>query len=514
MTENSNQELISILKNFKDHHVAVIGDVMLDRFVYGQVKRISPESPVPVLNVKRADYMLGGAGNVLSNLNGLDVKVSLCGVIGNDTEGDIVQGLISEKNQDHEWLVVEQDRPTTVKTRFLSGNQQLLRVDDERTDHVSPAIAQNILDNFIALSTQVQAVILSDYGKGVFNRGMLAQIIKVANDLSIPVLVDPKGSDYTRYSGASVVTPNLNELEQAVGREFSRDDLGVIGAAEELIGNTSIHAVLATRSQDGMSVVESDLENGGFKTPVHFKNRTLEVFDVSGAGDTVIATLAAGLATGASLKDSVHIANYAGGVVVGKVGTSPIRIAELEAALSAGDGHDTARGISNGNDRPGSVPEWDEAKEFIQKWKRRGLRVGFTNGCFDILHQGHTQYLAAARDNCDRLIVGLNCDSSVSRLKGADRPVNPEGGRAAVLAALSSVDMVVLFGAGEEENDMPIDLIRALQPDVIFKGGDYKEEDLPEAAVVRSYGGDVMLMSFVDGVSTTQTIEKIKQKSA
>lgn len=499
---NENSELFPVIEQFENVHIAVIGDVMLDRFVYGQVKRISPESPVPVVNVKRTDYMLGGAGNVLANLSTLGVAVSIFGVIGEDNEGKVVEKLLGSNDRNTSYLSVEHSRPTTVKTRYLSGNQQLLRVDHERTNPVEDVTEENIKAALDKVIGNVQAIILSDYGKGVLSDELITYIIDKANKADLPVLVDPKGSDYSRYKGASVVTPNLNELEMAVGYEFERDDQGVVDAAKKLIEISGIKAVLATRSQDGMSVVEGD-----GKAPVHLRNRALEVYDVSGAGDTVIATLAAGLATGAPIELAASVANYAGGVVVGKVGTSPIRYSELEKALDPDDHLPHTAGT---NDRPGFVKSWEEAQEIIQKWKRKGLRTGFTNGCFDIVHEGHTNYLAATKEHCDRLVLGLNCDTSVSRLKGPERPVNNETGRATVLAALASVDMVVLFGQSDVEDDKPVEIIKALQPDVFFKGGDYTEADLPEAPVVRAYGGDVKLMLLVDGVSTTSTIEKIK----
>ncbi len=497
--------------------ILVVGDIMLDRFVYGDVSRISPEAPIPVLTIKDENLMLGGVGNVLSNLTGLGVKVHVLAAVGQDVSGQSVRRLVTERGADAKGLVEVVDRPTTVKTRFLASHQQLLRADFEKTEPVSSATEELLLKKAEALIDKVQAVILSDYGKGVLTPKVIAGLIRLANEKKIPVLVDPKGKDYSIYKGASVVTPNRKELAEATGGLATKSDAEVVNAAQTLIYKAGIEAVVATRSQDGMTIVRKAGKGKGYDEPVHLRTEALEVFDVSGAGDTVIATLAAALATGAYLITAASIANVAAGLVVAKVGTAPVRRAELLAALDRKNldlrPRETGGAVID-TVREAPLCSADDAAETVARWKARGLRVGFTNGCFDILHQGHVQYLNRARDHCDRLIVALNADESVRRLKGAERPVNNEEARGAVLGALGAVDMVVLFGRDKAEDDKPLRLIERLKPDIYFKGGDYKIEQLPEAPLVRGYGGEVSIMPLAEGHSTTATIKKMKGRAA
>lgn len=474
--------------------VLVIGDVMLDRFVYGSVNRISPEAPVPVLSIEREDMMLGGAGNVLSNLAGLEIGRYIISVIGDDDAGKTVQKLTRERGADETHLIVQQDRPTTVKTRYLAQHQQLLRTDYERVGAVSKASEDEILRHAEILIPKINAVILSDYGKGVLTPRVIFGVIALAKKLGIPVLVDPRGSDYSRYRGADVVTPNRKELAEATGNMPTATDSDIESTVKALIESSGVHAVVATRSKDGMSVIKRDGKN--FSKPLHLRTAPLEVFDVSGAGDTVIATLATAMACGASLEEAAELANKAGQIVVTKVGTAPIRRDELHAAVS-----DMALA---------PLCSFDEAAEQVRRWKARGWTVGLTNGCFDLLHYGHVSYLAKAREQCDRLIVGLNSDASVKRLKGAERPVQNQDSRAAVLSALGAVDMVVLFGDDKSEDDKPIKMIEAIKPDLFFKGGDYSEATLPEAATVKKNGGRVVIMQLHEGHSTTAAIKKIR----
>ncbi|HTK83621.1 MAG TPA: D-glycero-beta-D-manno-heptose-7-phosphate kinase [Patescibacteria group bacterium] len=496
--------------------ILAVGDIMLDRFVYGDVSRVSPEAPIPVLTIKDENLMLGGVGNVLSNLTGLGTKVHVLAAIGQDVSGQSVRRLVTERGADAKGLVEVVDRPTTVKTRYLASHQQLLRADFEKTDLISSSAEDALLQKAEALIDKVHAVILSDYGKGVLTPKVIAGVIRLANENKIPVLVDPKGKDYSIYKGASVVTPNRKELSEATGLA-AKTDAEVVNAAQTLIYKAGIEAVVATRSQDGMTVVRKQAKGKGYDEPVHLRTEALEVFDVSGAGDTVIATLAAALATGAYLITAASIANVAAGLVVAKVGTAPVRRTELLAALDRKNldlrPRETGGAVID-TVREAPLCSADEAAETVARWKARGLRVGFTNGCFDILHQGHVQYLNRARDHCDRLIVALNADESVKRLKGAERPVNNEEARAAVLGALGAVDMVVLFGREKAEDDKPLKLIERLKPDIYFKGGDYKIEQLPEAPLVRAYGGEVSIMPLAEGHSTTATIKKMKGKAA
>jgi D-beta-D-heptose 7-phosphate kinase/D-beta-D-heptose 1-phosphate adenosyltransferase len=489
--------------------VLVVGDIMLDRFVYGNVERISPESPVPVLAIRREDKMLGGAGNALANLAGLGAHGIILSVIGDDESGAAIKDKAQSLGLTTEGLIVDAQRPTIVKTRFLAGHQQLLRTDFEKNEPIGQDVAAQLLSKAKALLPSVKALIVSDYGKGLLSRDVIAALITMARAVGVPVIVDPKGHDYTIYSGASLITPNKKELAEGTHGMKVGSDSEVIAAAQHLIAECNIDAVLATRSAEGMSLIQKTAE------PLHLRGSDIEVFDVSGAGDTVIATISAALAAGADLRDAACLANLAGGIVVTKVGTAPIRAAELRGAIDsdAGDAQNAAASrsatIQDRTRRALVCADWDEAAEQVRRWKARGLKTGFTNGCFDILHFGHVSYLNEARDRCDRLIVGLNSDASVKILKGEGRPIHDETSRAAVLAALGSVDLVVIFGAQEAAQDNTASaLIALLQPDVYFKGGDYTQDQIPEAPVVKSYGGSVDVMPVYEGHSTTSSLAK------
>lgn len=490
----STQDLLPLIDALAGTRILVVGDLMLDRFVHGEVERISPESPVPILRVTREILMAGGSGNVAANLAGLGVQATLVSVVGHDEEGRTLSARLDDTHVSCAGLVTSTTRPTTIKTRFLASHQQLLRVDEETAAALSVTDEQAVLAKIAELLPTQQAVIVSDYGKGVLTGAVTARIIELARARNIPVLVDPKGSDYSRYRGASVVTPNRKELAEATRGSPTVTDENIVAAAMQIIGEAGIDAVMATRSQDGLSIVRLNAD------PVHLRTQALEVFDVSGAGDTVIATAAAVLAAGGTLEQAGQLANLAGGVVVAKVGTAAIRTTDLLAALDHAAG-----GVSSAE-----IDDWHTAREQVERWKARGLKVGFTNGCFDILHAGHVNYLAEARSYCDRLIIGLNHDKSVRILKGPTRPVNDQSARATVLSGLAAVDMVVLFGATENGSDnTPCALIDLLKPDIYFKGGDYKPEQLPEAKIVAAYGGETKIMGLTAGHSTTSTIARM-----
>ncbi|CAK0754162.1 D-beta-D-heptose 7-phosphate kinase / D-beta-D-heptose 1-phosphate adenylyltransferase [Azospirillaceae bacterium] len=469
--------------------VLCVGDVMLDRFVYGAVDRISPEAPIPILRIEREAAMLGGAGNVAANLHALGAEVFFLSVVGDDEAGDSVRRLASVLSHgDSVALVVEPGRQTTVKTRFVAAHQQLLRSDCETTGAISIESATVLLAAARARLERVAAVVLSDYGKGVLTEHVTAALIEMARAAGKPVVVDPKGDDYRRYRGAAVVTPNRKELSLAVGGRPVGTDEQVSGAAAEIITVCGVDAVVATRSEQGLSVFASE------QPPVHLPAEAREVFDVSGAGDTVIATLATALGAGASLVDAARLANIAGGVVVGKVGTAVVRVHDLLSAL-----HQQEWNIGESK-----VLAAEEAVERLDLWRRRNLKVGFTNGCFDLLHPGHLSLITQARTACDRLVVGLNSDESVRRLKGAQRPIQTESARATVLASLAMVDLVVIF-----DEDTPLSLIKILRPDVLVKGADYRLDQVVGADVVQSYGGRVVLADLQAGFSTTSTIARI-----
>ncbi len=495
---------IDIVNAMSEASILVVGDIMLDRFVYGSVDRISPESPVPVLSVKRENIMLGGAGNTLSNLVSLGCNGKILSVIGEDDGGKQIIALAQKQGIDISGLITSKDRPSIVKTRFLAGHQQLLRSDYERTEDISSVLADDLLERLNTLLDSVNIIILSDYGKGVLSNELIKSIIDIANKREILVLVDPKGSDYSIYSGADIVTPNKKELSQATGGMAVDSDQEVTNAAQSLINSSGIKSVIATRSQDGMSIIQGDNIS-------HIKSaRDIEVFDVSGAGDSVIATIAASLAAGSDIEMAASLANIAGSIVVSKVGTAPIHAQELLEALHNQNAHTDNKRSSIARTRQAPILGYEAAREEVLRWKARGLKVGFTNGCFDILHYGHVTYLNDARHKCDRLIIGLNSDSSVRILKGESRPVHDENSRAAVLAALGSVDMVVLFGAKQASDDnTACELLDHLQPDIYFKGGDYTVEQIPEAPTVHGYGGVVDVMPVYEGHSTTNSIKKM-----
>lgn len=470
--------------------VVVVGDVMLDRFAYGAVERISPEAPIPILRIEREATMLGGAGNVLRNLTALGVTADIIAVVGDDAAGREVAALGTAEAGERCHLLTQADRPTTIKERFIAAGQQLLRTDRESAQPLAPAVAAQIVTTArMALADPaVGAMILSDYGKGTLPPATIAALIAAAHEAGRPVVVDPKGRDFTIYRGAHVIKPNRRELREATGLPTDDDDQ-MVAACRALMDHSGIANVLATRSERGMTLLQS-------KTPAqHFPAAAREVFDVSGAGDTVVAVLAAALAAGCDLGRGAQLANIAAGVVVGKLGTAVAYPGDIQRA------HNVADLLT----AEAKVVDAAAMLEHTARWRRRGLALGFTNGCFDLLHPGHVSLLRQARAACDRLVVGLNSDASVGRLKGAGRPVQPEAARAAVLASLADVDLVVVFG-----EDTPLKLIGTLGPDVLVKGADYTAEQIAGADVVRQRGGRVVLAELVPGYTTTGTIAKLK----
>ncbi len=483
---NDASALAAVLDRLAGARVVVVGDAMLDRFVYGEVERISPEAPIPVLRETRETAMAGGAGNVARNVAALGAVVDFVSLIGDDAAGQELRTMLVAEPGVTPLLEVLGGHFTTVKTRYIAGHQQMLRADRERPFGVPQALQTQIADGAQGLIGKAGALVLSDYGKGVLAPDGAANLIAFARKAGVPVVVDPKGADFTRYRGATVVTPNRKELQAASGLATD-SDAAIIAAARKIIEDCGIDYVLATRSADGMSLIGADDVH-------HLSAEAREVFDVSGAGDTVVAAVAAGLAAGVSLIDAARLANVAAGIVVGKVGTAVARRGEIADALHAGD-------LLRGERK---IADLDAALDQAARWRRQGLRVGFTNGCFDLLHPGHVSLLEQARGACDRLIIGLNSDASVKRLKGPARPVQSEAARAVMLGSLASVDLVVIFG-----EDTPIRLIETLKPDVLVKGADYALKDVVGGAFVQSYGGKVVLAELVPGQSTTATISRM-----
>ncbi len=462
--------------------VLVVGDVMLDRFVTGTVERVSPEGPVPVIRVATERTALGGAGNVLRNLSALGAAGVLLAVVGDDPAGREIESLSAEAGAAGSRILCVPGRTTTEKQRFLAGGQHLLRADQETTDALPEAVARALLEAARTALPGAGAMVISDYGKGTLATNVLAGLFEAARAAGRPVVVDPKGGDFSRYRGASLVTPNVVELEAASGQAVAGDQ-AVEAACRDLIERCELGGVLATRSEAGMTLVE----RGGAAR--HFRAQAREVFDVTGAGDTVAALLGAALAAGIALPDAARLANTAAGLVVGKLGTAVVHKDELRRALLAPDV---------------KVVSHDALLEAASDWRRGGLAVGFTNGCFDLLHPGHLSLLRQARAACDRLVVGLNSDVSAGRLKGEGRPVQDQAARAAVLAALSDVDQVVVF-----DEDTPLALIEALRPEVLVKGADYTLAQVVGADLVMGYGGRVVLAELLPGHSTSATLKRI-----
>ena len=481
--------------------VMVVGDIMLDSFIYGDVSRISPEAPVPVLKQSESRLMLGGAGNVLANLTALGAQALLVSVIGQDEAGNDVSRMVQALGVETDGLIRDEARPTIQKTRYIANGQQMMRLDQEDVTPVNDEVGRALLKQAEQGIKSCDIMVLSDYGKGVLGNGFITALIKLAKKHKVAVIVDPKGNDFTRYQGADFITPNRAELSTATGGMTVTTDQEVEQAAKYLVKNCKIENVVATRSEDGMSFIPRTGK------PVHLKTTAQEVYDVSGAGDTVVAVLAAALAAGSQPVEAMHLANVAGGLVVAKVGTATISAKELAEELTHGK-----RGTSATLTMIAPVMKnWEAAKAQVETWQAQGKKVGFTNGCFDIVHYGHVNYLAQARGRCDCLILALNHDQSVRLLKGPTRPVNDQMARATVMAALSSVDMVVFFGAEKEGDDnTPCEIVGYLQPDILMKGGDYTVDQLPEGQVVLSYGGTVDIMPLYDGYSTTNIIQKSK----
>lgn len=476
------------LEQLAGHRILCIGDVMLDRFVYGAVERISPEAPIPVLRVQREAVTLGGGGNVVRNVVALGGHVDMVGVVGNDQAGYDLANQVSSLPQVVSLMITDNSRPTTIKTRYVADGQQLLRADQEVSAPLSPQIEAQTLMRIRSAIDGCNVIILSDYAKGVLTDGVLREVIKMGAEKNKPVLIDPKGRDFSRYRGAYMLTPNRKELQEATGFAI-KNVADAEKAARHLIELHDLGGILAKLGSDGVCLVMKD------QPAQHFQATAREVYDVSGAGDTVVSTMALCLAGDLSLPDSAALANIAGSIVVGKIGTASVTREELGRELL----HDQSR-ISEDK-----VLTLAQAAEIAERWRKQGLKVGFTNGVFDLLHPGHLSLVRQSRTNCDRLIIGLNSDASVKRLKGESRPVQSESARASVLASLADVDAVVIFG-----EDTPIEVIKAVRPALLVKGADYTVETVVGADIVQSWGGQILLASLVEGQSTTNTIKKLQ----
>ena len=479
------QQLLASLSGVR---LVCVGDVMVDRFVYGDVTRVSPEAPIPVLARTRELVMLGASGNVARNVAALGGDVALVGLVGGDAEGHEAMRLIGAETGIEGFLVTDASRPTTLKTRFVSGNQQLLRVDLEESRLAEGEVAQRLVRTVRDACEGAAVILISDYGKGVVTDAVVA----ACRETGALVIVDSKARHFARYGAVDMIKPNAAELAYATGMATSTNE-EIAAALEHALSLCQAKAILVTRAAKGISLAVRG-------EPVrHFAGVPREVFDASGAGDTTIAALGLALAAKVRVEDAIQFAMLASGVAVGKVGTATVSPEEMiEASISAHLAPAEAK-----------IATPQHMVSEIARWRARGLRVGFTNGCFDILHRGHVAYLNQARGWCDRLVVGLNSDRSVRVLKGDGRPVNDLESRAMVLAGLAFVDLVVPF-----DEDTPLKLIEAARPDVLVKGADYAESEVVGAAEVRSWGGEVKLAEIVEGQSTTAAIARMTNRES
>ncbi|MDX4068073.1 D-glycero-beta-D-manno-heptose-7-phosphate kinase [Aliarcobacter skirrowii] len=470
--------------NFKPN-ILVIGDLMIDHYLWGSCDRISPEAPVQVVNVKKENSVLGGAGNVINNLVSLGSSVEVISVIGDDSVANELKTLLSNIGVSFDNLVVEKGRKTSKKSRLMASNQQVLRYDSESVDEISKNSSNKILEILEKNIKNYSAIILSDYKKGVLTTTLTQDIIKLANRHKIKVLADPKGKDFSKYKGAYTLTPNKKEAMEATNIDI-KDEKSLVEALKSLKQNCNLEVSLITLSEQGIAIFDDEL----FTSPTAAR----EVFDVTGAGDTVIASITFALSCGVDIKKALYFANLAAGVVVGKIGSATATLDEIYEYESQ----------LNKSSSSSHIKTFDEIEKLAKKLHSQGKKIVFTNGCFDILHVGHVKYLEEAKSYGDVLILGLNADSSVRKLKGPTRPINTQDDRAYILASLESVDYVVIF-----EEETPYELIKLIKPHVLVKGGDYEGKEV----VGQDIADELKLVQFVDGKSTTNTIKRINENA-
>lgn len=474
----------------KRPHILVVGDLMLDSYLWGSAERISPEAPVPVVAIKEETKTLGGAGNVAANLAALGAKVSVSSVLGSDEAAKIIKAKLSDIKADISAIFESPSRVTSIKTRVMAGSHQIVRFDKESKSDIEEGYEELIYEFAKKNGATFDAFLLSDYKKGALTDSLTQKLITLANSLNIPVLADPKGLDYSKYKNATLLTPNKKEASEATKVEI-KDDKSLYEAGIKLKRELNLAYSLITLSEEGIGVID---ESGVTKFPTLAQ----EVFDVTGAGDTAIAALTVALGIGASIEEAADFANKAAAVVVAKVGSATATLEEIISFETR----------ETGGDYEDKILHREALKKAVKSLKKRGKKVVFTNGCFDILHTGHVKYLSEARKLGDALIVGLNTDRSVRALKGENRPINCESDRASVLASLACIDFISLF-----DEMTPKELIEELLPDVLVKGADYKPEEIVGFDAVTKNGGKVLTITLVDGKSTTKTIEKIKANS-
>ena len=472
-----------MIKLNKKPNILVIGDLMIDHYLWGSCDRISPEAPVQVVNVKKESSVLGGAGNVINNLVALGSVVDVISVVGNDSVANELKSLLEKIDVPTSNLVVENNRKTSKKSRLIASQQQVLRYDMESIDDINENSHKQIIQTLEKNIDKYSSIILSDYGKGVLTTNLTKEIIKIANKNSIKVLVDPKGKDYSKYKGSYTLTPNKKEAMEATNIDI-KDESSLIEALKSLKTQCELEVSLITLSEQGIAIFDDELT---IKPTV-----AREVYDVTGAGDTVIASIAFALGNNLDIKDAIYFANLAAGVVVGKIGSATTTLDEIyEYEYSLHKSNSTSH-----------IKTFDEIKTLSSKLHSQGKKIVFTNGCFDILHVGHVKYLEVAKSYGDVLILGLNADSSVKKLKGPTRPINTQDDRAYILASLESVDYVVIF-----EEETPYELIKLIKPHILVKGGDYEGKEV----VGQDIADELKLVQFVDGKSTTNTIKRIQE---
>jgi D-beta-D-heptose 7-phosphate kinase/D-beta-D-heptose 1-phosphate adenosyltransferase len=461
---------------------------MLDEFITGEVTRISPEAPIPVLHQLSRHLSLGGAGNVIRNLSALETPCHFISIVGDDAHGQTLIKMATSLSHVKHHIITDLQSTTICKIRYLCGNQQLLRVDQEIIKAIAPSLETIIINLARDLIPLVSVIILSDYAKGLLTQHMISEMIAMAKQQKKLIIIDPKGHDFSKYQHADIITPNQKELTEASGIEVNNRKTLVL-AAEKIMHNFNIPTVLITRGAEGMSLVSQD------KPPIHIPTHAKEIFDLAGAGDTVVATLAAACSMDTPIELAAELSNIAAGIVVGKVGTATVNKKEIQHALTNQSYQHTEK----------KIVSLEEAIEFCHHWQRKKLKIGFTNGCFDLLHAGHIALLTQSHQHCDKLIVGLNSDASVKRLKGKGRPIQDEDTRALVLASLQMVDLVILF-----TDDTPLVLIQTLMPHILIKGADYKAEEIVGADIIQKSGGKVVLIDLLPNHSTTNLVNRLE----
>jgi D-beta-D-heptose 7-phosphate kinase/D-beta-D-heptose 1-phosphate adenosyltransferase len=489
-------DLVELVGRLGTPRVLVVGDVMLDRYVWGDAARVSQEAPVLLLRADRREERLGGASSVATMLRALGAEVALAGVVGSDATGDRIHKLLSQLGVDHSGVITDASRPSTLKERYIGRAQQrhpqqILRVDYETCEVISQPLEDELIDRIASNISTCEAILTSDYDKGVCTPSVMAETIRLGNAAGIPVLADPiRGGDYTKYRGFGCLTPNRLEASQAIGMNIKSQTSALI-AAERLLHQLDLQAAVVTLDKDGMAFADRTGRRALFPT------RPRQVYDITGAGDMVLSVLGLALAAGADYPDAIRLANVAGGLEVEKIGVVPVTRDEIIADLNSHDSH--------GHGHADKIVSAEDLVREVHRRRQSGQRVAFTNGCFDVFHAGHVQYLNEARGQADLLIVAVNSDASVRNLKGVGRPINPFSARASVLAGLTSVDYVSVFDA-----PTPLLLIEQIKPDVLVKGADYRKDEVIGAELVESYGGRVHLAKIRPGYSTTNVLQRLQ----